>query len=139
MDEEKWVTDEYMPTTDEYWSVALVTSGTDMIVASSFVGMGDIEEQERKHSASCIEIYMKKYDVTEQDAYDYFNKKVEDAWKDINRESLIIKEVPRPLIMRVINMTRTTNYLYKDGENFTHPGEEFIEHVKSLFIHRMDI
>ncbi|XP_024964824.1 beta-caryophyllene synthase-like [Cynara cardunculus var. scolymus] len=172
MAEEKWVNDGYIPTTDEYLSVALVSSGINMIVSSSFVGMGDLvtddsfkwiltkplifrqsnvigrllddivshkEEQERKHVASCVETYMKQYDVTEQDAYDYFNKKVEDAWKDINRESLIIKEVPRPLIMRVINMTRTTNYLYRDGENFTHPGEEFIEHVKSLFIHPMDI
>ncbi|KVH54711.1 hypothetical protein Ccrd_025694 [Cynara cardunculus var. scolymus] len=172
MAQEKWVNDGYIPTTDEYLSVALLSSGINMIVSSSFVGMGDLvtddsfkwiltkplifrqsnvigrllddivshkEEQERKHVASCVETYMKQYDATEQDAYDYFNKKVEDAWKDINRESLIIKEVPRPLIMRVINMTRTTHYLYRDGENFTHPGEEFIEHVKSLFIHPMDI
>ncbi|KAI3678472.1 hypothetical protein L6452_37766 [Arctium lappa] len=172
MSQEKWVNDGYIPTTDEYLSVALVSSGIDMIVATSFVGMGDLvtddsfkwilskplifhysnvigrllddivshkEEQERKHVASCIETYMREYDVTEQDAYDYFYKKAEDAWKDINRESLIIKDVPRPLKMCVINMTRTTNYLYKDGESFTHVGEEFIDHIKSLFLHPMDI
>ena len=82
---------------------------------------------------------MKQYDVKEEDACDYFYKKVEDAWKDINREFLVIKDVPRPLIMRVINMTRSTNYMYKDGEGFTHVGEEFIDHIKSLFIYPMDI
>ena len=42
MRENLWVKDSYIPTTDEYLSVALVSSGIDMIVASSFVGMGDV-------------------------------------------------------------------------------------------------
>ncbi|KAJ9535900.1 hypothetical protein OSB04_un000941 [Centaurea solstitialis] len=97
------------------------------------------EEQERKHVASSVETYMKQNDVKEDDACDYLYKKVEDAWKDINRESLIIKDVPRPLIKCVINMARSTNYMYKDGEGFKNVGEELIHHIKSLLIHPMDI
>ncbi|KAJ9565339.1 hypothetical protein OSB04_001305, partial [Centaurea solstitialis] len=89
------------------------------------------EEQERKHVASSVETYMKQDNVKEEDVRDYLYKKVEEAWKDINRESLVIKDVPRPLVMCVINMTRSTNYIFKDGHSFTHVGEELIDHIKS--------
>ncbi|KAJ9552683.1 hypothetical protein OSB04_016728 [Centaurea solstitialis] len=61
------------------------------------------EEQERKHVASSVETYMKQYDIKEVDVREHLYKKVEEAWIDINRESLIIKDIPRPLVMRIIH------------------------------------
>ena len=82
---------------------------------------------------------MKQHDVTEERAYDLLNTLVEDAWKDLNRESLICKEIPMLLKMRVINLTRVMDTLYKYGDNFTHVGEELIGYIKAHFIHAMSI
>ncbi|KAI3499842.1 hypothetical protein L1887_35656 [Cichorium endivia] len=92
------------------------------------------EEQERKHVASAIECYMNQFDVPEQHVYDLFNKKVEDAWKEMNRESLICKDVEWTVVMRVINLARAMDVLYKNKDHFTHVGEELINHIKSLIV-----
>lgn len=80
---------------------------------------------------------MKQYDVTDEYVHNLFRTKIEDAWKDITRESLISKDVPMPLIMRVINLTRVMDVLYKNKDNFTHVGEEVKDHIKSLLVHPM--
>ncbi|KAI3810238.1 hypothetical protein L1987_19849 [Smallanthus sonchifolius] len=111
--------------------------------ASSKIGrlLNDIaghkEEQERKHFPSTVESYKKQYDVTEEYAYDLLHKEVEDVWKDVNRESLVCKDVSMPLIMVTINLIRTLHVLYKDNDNFTHAGAEFKNHIKSLFVHML--
>lgn len=96
------------------------------------------KEQERNHVASGVECYLKQFDVTEEHIYNLFNKKVEDAWKEINRESLICKDVPMASIMRAINLARVIDVLYKDKDSFTHVGEEVINHIKSLFINAIN-
>ncbi|KAK1410873.1 hypothetical protein QVD17_37414 [Tagetes erecta] len=55
---------------------------------------GHKEEQERKHVVSTVESYMKKNNVKAEEVYDLLNQHVEDAWKDMNRESLVCKDVP---------------------------------------------
>ncbi|GJT40036.1 beta-caryophyllene synthase [Tanacetum coccineum] len=92
------------------------------------------EEQERKHVASSVESYMKQYEVTEEYVHSLFNKQIEDAWKAITRESLVCKDVSMPIIMRVINLTRVMDVLYKHKDSFTHVGEEVIDHIKSLLV-----
>nr|QJB23281.1 sesquiterpene synthase 1 [Atractylodes lancea] len=92
------------------------------------------EEQERKHVASSVECYIKQFDVTEKDVYELFDKKVEDAWKEMNGESLMCEDVKMPVIMRVINLARAMDVLYKNKDHFTHVGEELINHIKSLVV-----
>ncbi|KAJ9557488.1 hypothetical protein OSB04_012102 [Centaurea solstitialis] len=97
------------------------------------------EEQERKHVASGIECFLKQFDGTEEHAHDVFSKRVEDAWKEMIRESLTCKDVPMPLIKQVINFARVIDVLYKDKDTFTHVGDEFINYIKSLLINSMSI
>nr|GFC46115.1 beta-caryophyllene synthase [Tanacetum cinerariifolium] len=97
------------------------------------------EEQERKHVASSVDCYMKQYEVTEEYVHSLFNKQIEDAWKAITRESLVCKDVPMPIIMRVINLTRVMDVLYKHKDSFTHVGEEVIDHIKSLLVRPLSI
>ncbi|KAL6573579.1 hypothetical protein OROHE_002038 [Orobanche hederae] len=97
------------------------------------------EEQERNHIASSVESYMKQYDVTEEHVYKVFHKKIDDAWKDTSRESLICTDVARPLIMCVVNLTRVMDVLYKNKDGFTHVGEEVIGHIKSLLVHDISV
>ena len=44
--EAKWCHQNYIPTMDEYMTVALVTSAYPMLSTTSFVGMGDIVTKE---------------------------------------------------------------------------------------------
>ena len=82
---------------------------------------------------------MKQYDVTEEYVHDLLYKQVEDAWKDISLETLICKDVPMPLLTRVINLARVINVLYENKNHFTNVGEELIEIIKSLFVHDMSM
>nr|KAJ0227746.1 hypothetical protein LSAT_V11C100034560 [Lactuca sativa] len=98
------------------------------------------KEQERKHVASVIECYMKQFDATtEQYLYGLFSEKVEDAWKEINKESIMCKDVKMPINRRVANLGRVMDLLYKDKDHFTYVGDELINLVKSLFVNAIII
>ncbi|CAL9017431.1 unnamed protein product [Prunus brigantina] len=91
--------------------------------------------KERGHVASSIDCYMKQHGVSEQETLDVFNKQVVDLWKDINEELLIKPTVvPRPVLMRVFNLTRVVDLLYKRGDGFTHVGKHMKDIVASLFL-----
>nr|WIM34770.1 alpha-bisabolol synthase [Chrysanthemum indicum] len=100
---------------------------------------GHKEEQERKHVSSSVESYMKEYNVNEEYAQNLLHKHVEDLWKDINREYLITKTIPRPLLVAVINLAHFLDVLYAEKDNFTRMGDEYKHLVKSLLVYPMSI
>nr|GEV55190.1 hypothetical protein [Tanacetum cinerariifolium] len=79
------------------------------------------EEQERGHVASCIECYQKETGASEKEAYNFFSKQVEDAWKVIKR-ALRPTNVPFPLVSPIINLARVAEATYRgnDGVEFIH-------------------
>ncbi|KAL6283769.1 hypothetical protein ACE6H2_014698 [Prunus campanulata] len=92
-------------------------------------------DKERGHVASTIDCYMKQHGVSEEETLDVFNKQIVDLWKDINEELLIKPTVvPRPVLMRVLNLTKFVDLLYKKGDAFTHVGKLMKDIVASLFI-----
>ncbi|KAL6311109.1 hypothetical protein AAG906_025861 [Vitis piasezkii] len=149
--EAKWLNQRYVPTFDEYISNALVSCCYTLLIATSFVGMGDVVTEEAfqwvlsrakmiraseticrlmddlvSHENACpssIECYMKQYEVTKQEACDELNKQVVRAWNDINQECLRPTQVPMPLVTRVLNFSRVMDILYKDEDEYTHNGK----------------
>nr|QNV48472.1 cadinene synthase [Ficus carica] len=118
-----------------------VFSHPKIVKASEFICrfMDDIVshkfEQEREHVASSVECYTKQYGVSEQEAYGELNKKVVDAWKDINEELLINPTaMPRPVLIRVLNLSRVIDLLYKDGDGYTHVGKVTRDSIATLLI-----
>ncbi|KAI3682833.1 hypothetical protein L1987_83136 [Smallanthus sonchifolius] len=101
--------------------------------------IGHKEEQQRKHVMSTVECYMKEHDVTEEYVYDLFNQRVEDAWKDMNLDLLTCKDIPVALKMRVINLARVIENLYKYDDTLKNPGEELKDNIKSCFINVMSV
>ena len=42
--------------------------------------------------------------------------------------------IPMPLLMRVLNLARVVDVVYKEGDSYTHVGKEMKYDVASLFI-----
>ncbi|KAI7758232.1 hypothetical protein M8C21_018754 [Ambrosia artemisiifolia] len=102
--------------------------------------VGYKEDKKRSHVASTVDSYMKQHDDTkEENVFDLINQQVEDAWKEINRESLVCKDIPMRLITNVINLARVMDTLYKHDDNFTRVGQEFKDNIKSCFVHAMSL
>ncbi|KAJ0610722.1 putative germacrene-A synthase [Helianthus annuus] len=141
MIEAKWKNEGYEPTLEEHESVSFVSAGYQMLIPTSFVSMGekvteeafkwalsfppliksasligrimdDIVEGKGKDVVSTVECYMKEHDVKEEDVYNLFKERVEDAWKDMNLELLTCKDIPMVLKMRAINLARVIESLY---------------------------
>ncbi|KAJ6339699.1 hypothetical protein OIU77_007609 [Salix suchowensis] len=119
-----------------------VFSRPKMIRASETIGrlMDDVKshkfEQERGHAASGVECYMRQYGLSEQEVYNEFHKQVVSAWKDINEEYCCLKPtaVPRPLLERILNLSRVIDVIYKEGDGYTHVGKVMKNNVESLLI-----
>ncbi|KAG5546357.1 hypothetical protein RHGRI_018514 [Rhododendron griersonianum] len=142
--EAKWYHEGYVPSMEEYMPVAGLSGGLRSLAIVSFVGMGELAakefEQERGHGASAVECYMKQYGATEEEIGVEFQKRVTDAWKDINSECLRPTAVPVPFLVRVLNLARTFHFVYKGGSDcYTNPGTSFKETVTSVLVDSLPI
>lgn len=72
--------------------------------------------------------------MTEQEAEKVMWKMVDDAWKDINEECLRPTPVPRPLLMRILNLSRVIEVLYKGKDGYTHSQTETKGFVAALLV-----
>ncbi|KAK7257296.1 hypothetical protein RIF29_31166 [Crotalaria pallida] len=104
----------------------------DDIVSNEF-------EQKRDHVASFLECYMKQYGVSKEDAINECRKRITNAWKDINEECLRPTKVPKPFMMRILNLTRFMYVIYKDEDNFTHAGGVMKEYIEALLVDSVPI
>ncbi|KAL3746295.1 hypothetical protein ACJRO7_015276 [Eucalyptus globulus] len=92
-------------------------------------------EQERGHGPSSMECFMKQYGVTEEEAKEELHKQVANAWKDINEGLCCSTNVPRQLLVRILNFTRVVHVVYKDEiDLYTHAGTKLKEDVTNLYV-----
>ncbi|XP_048319146.1 (-)-germacrene D synthase-like [Ziziphus jujuba] len=117
-----------------------VSNGPKIVKSASIICrlMDDVVDhkyvQERGDLASSVECYVKHHGVSEKEACDALLKKVVEAWKDINEECLEPRDAPMPLIMRVVNLARVMDVLYKDGDGYTHAKGSTKKLVSSLLV-----
>ncbi|XP_052209331.1 valerianol synthase TPS1B-like [Diospyros lotus] len=110
-----------------------------MMTASALIGRlrNDItshkDEEKRKHVATGLKCYMEQHGVTEQEAIGELHGRIESEWKHINEEMLRPNAISRHLLMRILNLTRFLDVVYKYDDGFTHP-ETVLDHINSLFI-----
>lgn len=89
-------------------------------------------EQERKHIPSFFECYMKEYGVSKQKTYVEAQKKMNNAWKDINMELLCLSQVPMFVLEQAISATRLT--LAFEENDFIDTEARFKDKVISLLV-----
>ncbi|ONI12902.1 hypothetical protein PRUPE_4G190700 [Prunus persica] len=122
------------------YSMDWVFDDPKMVKAASLIGriMNDMKsrqfEQKRGHVASAVECYMKEYGATEEEANIELSKQVNNAWKDINETCIQNTTIPMPLLLRILNLARVVEVLYKHGDGFTHAGIFLKDSEVSLFV-----
>ncbi|KAL0549951.1 hypothetical protein IC582_014446 [Cucumis melo] len=123
--------------------VQWITSMPNILKASAIICrlMNDIVshkfEQERGHVASAIECYMEQNHMSEHDVLIILGKQIDEFWKDMVENYCVViteEEVPRGVLMRVLNLTRLFNVIYKDGDGYTQSHGSTKTHIKSLLV-----
>ncbi|CAJ2652662.1 unnamed protein product [Trifolium pratense] len=99
----------------------------DDIVTSEF-------EQKRGHVSSFVECYMEQYEISRQAAIQEGQRRIVDAWKDMNEECLRPTKVPMPFLTRILNICRVMEVIYKDKDNFTNTEGELKTFIKALLV-----
>lgn len=70
--------------------------------------------------ASAIECYMKQYGVTKGEAIAELKTVVVEAWKDIIEDYMkLCTKFPNVILHFGLNITRATNFYYKERDGFT--------------------
>ncbi|CAI0456507.1 unnamed protein product, partial [Linum tenue] len=102
-----------------------VTNESKLMKACSVIGrlQNDIfsheYEQKRNHPASGVECYMKHHGATEEEAVEFLWKKIRNAWKDIAQEYQKPTPLPVVLMDRILNLARSCNLFYENGDGYT--------------------
>ncbi|KAL1119045.1 hypothetical protein V6Z11_D01G076600 [Gossypium hirsutum] len=92
-------------------------------------------EQERGHCASAVECYMKQHGVSEEKACEELKKLIDAAWKDINQDMLFKPaRAPFPVLTCVLNLAKVMDFLYKEGDGYTHVGNVTKAGITSLLV-----
>ncbi|KAM7489235.1 hypothetical protein LguiB_026719 [Lonicera macranthoides] len=101
--------------------------------------VGHMSEQERGDVASSVECYTKQHNVTKEEAFVEFNRRITNAWKDMNQECLGPTAVPMVLLERVMNLARIINIMYKDEDVYTNAKTRLKNFITSLLIENVPI
>ncbi|GAB2277871.1 hypothetical protein Dimus_012573 [Dionaea muscipula] len=96
-------------------------------------------EQQREHIPSAVECYTYQHGVSEQQACEILNRHVESAWKDINEAFLRPTPTPMSVLMRILNLSRVIDLLYREEDGYTHSNKRMKDNVTCLFINPIEI
>ncbi|KAF3438159.1 hypothetical protein FNV43_RR20915 [Rhamnella rubrinervis] len=108
-------------------ALSIVCRLMDDIVSHKF-------EQERVHVASSVECYMKQFGISEEKACELLRKEVANAWKDMNEAFLRPTEMPKPILMRLLNLARFMDVIYSESDAYSHLGVPLTDAVTSFLI-----
>jgi len=98
--------------------------------------MDEQQEMSRGEVAKGLNCYMKQHGVSKEEAIGEMNKIYSNYYKIIMEEYLTTTAVPRPILVRCLNVSRPIHHFYKERDEFTDPYFGMLKEViTSLFIH----
>lgn len=65
---------------------------------------------------------MNEHEISQGKAEEELKGRVFDARKDMNEGCLLPTEVSVPLLVRILNLSRVVDVIYKDEDNYTNAG-----------------
>nr|B1B1U4.1 RecName: Full=Beta-eudesmol synthase; AltName: Full=10-epi-gamma-eudesmol synthase; AltName: Full=Alpha-eudesmol synthase [Zingiber zerumbet]BAG12021.1 beta-eudesmol synthase [Zingiber zerumbet]BAG12022.1 beta-eudesmol synthase [Zingiber zerumbet] len=95
-------------------------------------------EQGRDHTASTVESYMKEHDTNVDVACEKLREIVEKAWKDLNNESLNPTKVPRLMIERIVNLSKSNEEIYKYNDTYTNSDTTMKDNISLVLVESCD-
>ncbi|KAK9677302.1 hypothetical protein RND81_11G134800 [Saponaria officinalis] len=97
---------------------------------------GHEEEQERGDFASSVECYMHNYKKSKEETIAILKKMMDDYWKQMNEELLFEANsaIQRPVLIRILNLCRVGDVIYKGIDGYTHSPEVLKDVVLSTYI-----
>ncbi|XP_076912357.1 epi-cedrol synthase-like [Bidens hawaiensis] len=112
MTEAKWKNEGYIPTMEEHLKVSYISIGYKCALIAGFAAMGNVITHDSFEWAlsdtplvyACCrlcrtmdDIVTHEYGVSEQETYELFIRRVEDAWIELNGEFIACKDVKLPI------------------------------------------
>ncbi|CAA3010403.1 Beta-caryophyllene synthase [Olea europaea subsp. europaea] len=94
---------------------------------------------EYEQKIASVECYMKETGSSKEDAFAVFQTQVMNAWKDINQECLNSDAIPMAVLIRVVNLTRVINLLYKESDGYSNSTTKLKDFVTSTLIQPVTI
>ncbi|MED6188081.1 hypothetical protein PIB30_082606 [Stylosanthes scabra] len=92
-------------------------------------------ERQREHVASAVECCMKQYGFSQEHAYEFIKKDINNCWKDMNEEYLkLVEDIPRPVLDCIVNMARICEFLYENREDKITNCALFNDHIVALLL-----
>ncbi|MED6167484.1 hypothetical protein PIB30_003457 [Stylosanthes scabra] len=92
-------------------------------------------EQKRKHAVSTVGCCINQYGFSQEEAYEFIEKDIDNYWKDMNEEYLkLIKYIPRPVLECILNVARFCEFLYTNFEDKLTNCALFEEQIAALLL-----
>ncbi|CAN1234140.1 Probable terpene synthase 3 [Linum perenne] len=95
-------------------------------------------EQERGHVPSAVQIYLKQYGATTEEAVRVLNGMIDDDWRTMNGESLIKITQPRTttdeIVTLFVRMAQNMEVIYKEIDGYTCSNTVTKDNVTALFV-----
>ncbi|MED6123090.1 hypothetical protein PIB30_046051 [Stylosanthes scabra] len=92
-------------------------------------------EQQRKHGASAVECCMNQYGFSQEEAYEFIKKDINNSWKDMNEEYLkLVEHIPSPILDCIINLARICEFLYANFEDKVTNCALFKDQIEALLL-----
>ncbi|KAL1802498.1 hypothetical protein ACET3Z_031145 [Daucus carota] len=112
----------------------LIVKASSVICRLSDDIVGHEFELQRPHIPTAVECFMKQYSVSKEITYGALQKRITNAWKDMNQECLNPTAAAMPLLMRVFNLARVINLLYDGDDGYTHSSARTKEMITSVLL-----
>ncbi|BAT92454.1 hypothetical protein LR48_Vigan292s000400 [Vigna angularis] len=91
-------------------------------------------EQQRMHVVSAVECCMNQYGISQENAYKFIKKEIEDLWKVINEECLKLDLIPKHVLDCIINVARITELTYENFQDKYTDGKLWKDDIIALLV-----
>ncbi|TMW85527.1 hypothetical protein EJD97_022993 [Solanum chilense] len=113
-----------------------------ILVASAIIGrvIDDIAtykiEKEKGQLVTGIECYMQENNLSVEEASAQLSEIAENAWKDLNNECIKTTDsMPNEILMRVVNLTRLIDVVYKNNQDgYSDPKNNVKDVIEALLV-----
>ncbi|XP_021723356.1 casbene synthase, chloroplastic-like [Chenopodium quinoa] len=125
----------------QYNKVTIASSNIGRVMDDMATGEAELARGVRL--ATSVECYMKDYNMSKEEVLQIFQKIIDDAWKDLVNEGLLINQcrndddydhLSKPVYDRILNLARAAESFYKFGDGLTFVKTTIKQDIVSTYV-----